>query len=148
MKKQTKRYAFTLLEILICLSLLSFIGGLFGVKAKELFSLYQTREEIMKVRSLVQMAKLHSSCYGTDVSVIFQKKKMGWYVGLFSDEPALRCRKDYQMQIACKKLTSIEGLIQERGTFSIVFTASGFSKPHEEFYLVFCGKREKIKPLG
>ena len=139
--KKNKKYCFTLLEILLCLSLLSVIGAVFGVKGKQLFDVYQTREEIKKLRSFLQMIKLDSLAYSADIDIVFSKEARDWKVYAITHEPALLSMKEYQIPLVLKKLEKINGSTRLR------WTSSGWLLPSDEIECLFSGKIEKVKPL-
>lgn len=134
--------------MILCLSLLALLGGVFSIKASSLFALYEEREETKKLSSLIEMAKFHSSAFRTDVVLFFQKERGCWKVGLSSDEIALLSKKEYQRTLVFRKLQAVEGLHEKEGKSYLTFLSSGWIDPLEGFSVNIGGKKKKIRPLG
>ena len=80
---------FSLLEMVVVLAILAFIGSLVGVKGKDLIEHYTFSSAIDKVSSRCKLAQSLAENYQTDVQVQIIRTRNGVDIALQSDEPPL-----------------------------------------------------------
>jgi hypothetical protein len=135
MMKRIKK-PFTLLELLISLTILSLIGGMFAVKGKSLMDNYAFKQEVGKVRDILQLAREYACCYQADVQVIFSKTYKDVLVEIISDEPLLKAEKFFKKKYKFKKILSIDA-----GCDSIIFSGSGWVFPKNQVVISDCKQK-------
>lgn len=148
-KKRSKR-AFTLIEIIICISILSLAGSLFAYKAKDLFAVYHFRNEKRKMLNAIELARHLSISYQADIEMVITKEKKGYSMILKTDEPTLfnhgmlfKSMKfkhiDYMAYLADKK---------EEDPIKILFSSSGWIFPAGSFEMHSFKKEQHKIDLG
>ena len=128
---------FTLLELLICLTVLSLIGSLFAVKGKKLFDQYAFKQEVSKVRDILQLAKEYAFCYQSDVEVVFSKNTNHFFIEIRTDEPLLKKESFFIKKYRLAKVSSID-----LDGSSLLFSGSGWVFPKSD--LVIKGNRQTV----
>lgn len=129
--KKSKR-AFTLLEIIVCISLLSLIGGLFATKAKDLFSTYHYRTQKTRFVNALMLARHLSIAYSADIEAIISKEKSGYSLFLKTDEPALyhHCMLFQKMNYShIEKIELLTDQKKEDLHMKVLFSSSGWLFP-------------------
>lgn len=129
-KAKTRRY-FSLLEIIVCVFLLSLIATLFGYKAKDLFSVYSFRQDVKKVENIMHASRHFSTLYQADVYLVFGKTKEGMELTLYTDEPSLQGNELFKNSY---RLTSIlsahfSGENEKEDQTTILFSKSNWIFP-------------------
>jgi prepilin-type N-terminal cleavage/methylation domain-containing protein len=80
-------YAFTLLEMMIALIILSLIGALCAVPIKKLSDSHRFENEVSDLFIALQEAQVLASTYQTDISLDFYRKKGKFHYRFSTDEP-------------------------------------------------------------
>lgn len=127
MKKISKKASFTLVEIMICLSLLSLIGGVFALRGKDLFDTFLFRQELTSLNKSLNFAKTAAYCYQADVYVNFYSGEAGWICEFKTDEPGLLTHPLF----LCKKHLKTINRVESNNSFfletmGLVFLSSGW----------------------
>jgi hypothetical protein len=127
MKKIYKKASFTLIEIMICLSLLSLVGGVFALRGKDLFDTFLFRQELTSLNKSLNFAKSAAFCYQTDVYVYFHIGSRGLICEFKTDEPGLL---KHPLFLSKKHLKTI-GKVESKDAFfletmSLIFLSSGW----------------------
>lgn len=136
MMKRIKK-PFTFLELLICLAVLSLIGSLFAVKGKKLFDQYAFKQEVSKVRDILQLAKEYAFCYQSDVLVVLSKNKKHFFIEIKTDEPLLKKEGFFKKKYKLSKVSSID--FKES---ALLFSGSGWVFPKGD--LVIKGNEQTV----
>jgi hypothetical protein len=134
MIKKSKK-PFTLLEMLVCFTILSLVGGLFAVRGKRLFDQYASKQEVAKLFDILQLAKEYAYCYQCDIEVHFQKNKQ-YYVEVKTDEPLLKQDALFTKTYTFSKITEID--VENS---SVLFSGSGWVFPKKEIIII--GNQQK-----
>lgn len=127
MKKIYKKASFTLIEIMICLSLLSLVGGVFALRGKDLFDTFLFRQELTSLDKSLNFAKAAAFCYQTDVSVCFLQGSSGLICEFKTDEPGLLKHPLFSSKKHFKTIRKVESkdpFFLE--TSSLIFLSSGW----------------------
>jgi prepilin-type N-terminal cleavage/methylation domain-containing protein len=82
-----RRAAFTLLEIIVVLAILSLVASVVGFQISSCISRYAYHKEVEEVYNGIKHAKMLSLTYRTDISVHFLKDDGVVYYQLQTDEP-------------------------------------------------------------
>ena len=135
MIKKTKR-SFTLLELLICLTLLSLVGSLFAIQGKQLFERYFFTQETAKLRDVLQLAKEYACCYQCDIEVAFAKSGSSWLLKIQTDEPLLKQEALFLKPVRLSKIENIDLQASH-----ILFSGSGWVFPQDKLTVI--GKKQK-----
>jgi len=138
--KKTKR-SFTLLELLLAMSLLAMIGGLMAFKAKELIDAYGFRYEVAQVLGKLELARALSLGYGADIKVVFQEEKKGGVCRVFSEEPALKKQTLLFQPISCKNIRSLT----IKGSHEVLFSGSGWVFPLGDIEITSLRGKETLR---
>lgn len=112
---------------MICLSLLSLVGGVFALRGKDLFDTFLFRQELSSLNKSLNFAKAAAFCYQTDVYVYFHKRSSGMICEFKTDEPGLIKHPLFLSKKHLKKIDKIESkdlFFQE--TMSLIFLSSGW----------------------
>jgi hypothetical protein len=139
MMKRIKK-PFTLLELLISLTILSLVGSLFAVKGKKLLDDYGFQQDVTKMQDILRLAKEYACCHQTDVEVVFFKSQNKYFIELKTDEPLFKQNPFFLKKYKFSKITSID----VEGS-SIMFLGSGWVVPRGE--LLICGYRKFVLQL-
>jgi prepilin-type N-terminal cleavage/methylation domain-containing protein len=83
----TKAYAFTLLEMMIALVILSLIGAFSAVHIKKLVDVHRFESEVSNLFIALQEAQVLSSAYKTDVALDIYREKGKLHYQFSTDEP-------------------------------------------------------------
>lgn len=136
MMKRSKQ-PFTLIELLVSLTILSLIGALFAVKGKNLMENYAFKQEVRKVRDILQLAKEYAYCYQVDVEVVFSKSQHNAFIHIKTDEPLLQRESFFQKKYGFRKISFMDAIGD-----SIIFSGSGWVFPKSQ--LIVYGCQQKI----
>lgn len=128
---------FTLIELLVSLTILSLIGSLFAVKGKDLMDNYAFKQEVGKVRDILQLAKEYAYCYQVDVEVFFSKNQHNTCIHIKTDEPLLNRESFFQKKYGFRKISFKDALGD-----SVIFSGSGWVFPKSQ--LIVYGCQQKI----
>lgn len=140
MKKIKK--SFTLIEILISLTLLTLIGGVFAVKGKKLFDHYLFNQEIKKFKNEIGLASDFASCYRVDVEMRTRSSNNLMEIDFHVDDPYLQ-KEDFFLKKR-KYKTFLECLCEKE----IVFSSSGWVIPDRDIIVKSRSNRKaKIKVM-
>ncbi|MCH9630101.1 MAG: hypothetical protein S4CHLAM37_00940 [Chlamydiia bacterium] len=148
-KTKTKR-AFTLIEVIVCISLLSLIGGLFAYKAKDLFSVYNFRSDKRKLINSVELARHLSVSYRSDVEMLITEEKLGYSLVIKSDEPALEDHNMLFKKVTFTHIDNVSYLTDKKieGPIKILFSSSGWLFPAGSLQISSKGKGASTIDLG
>lgn len=93
-----KKRSFTLIEIVLCIALLSLIGGLLTYKGKDLISKSQANAELSKLKKTLDLMQTLALSYHADIDVSLSlDDKHTLFVQISSDEEVLKdILKPYQ----------------------------------------------------
>lgn len=116
---------------MVCISLLSLIGGLFAYKAKDLFSVYNFRSDKRKLINALELARHLSVSYQADVETVITKEKLGYDLVISTDEPGL---EDHNMLFKKISFTHIDKIAylsdkKKEDPIKILFSSSGWLFP-------------------
>ena len=128
LKTTRSKRSFTLIEIIVCISLLSLLGGLFAFKAKDLFATYQYKTEKTRLINALHLARHLSICYGADVSAHLEKHKHGYTLVFKTEEPALLSHEALLKEYFFTKIQKI-AFLKEKKSQEILFSSSGWVFP-------------------
>jgi prepilin-type N-terminal cleavage/methylation domain-containing protein len=81
--------AFTLLEMMVVLAVLSAVGTLTTIYIKKLLTVHRFESEVSDLFIAIQEAQVLSSAFQTDLSLNFFQKKGILYYRISTDEPLL-----------------------------------------------------------
>ncbi len=89
LKKTKNRQGFTLLEILICLTLIGLMSALFGFQGKRFLDEQRFNSSLQLLSGECEKAKFLSLVYRTDIDLEIVRKKSGFFLWRKCDEPGL-----------------------------------------------------------
>lgn len=130
----TVRYSFTLLEILLAITIASLIASVIGIQASNLLSHYFFKQEIETFTTTLKEAQWLAVAFETDIQIHLFEEKGTFYYLLQSDEPFTKIPLDRQKKklAQVKKifhgkksekdliLTLFSGRLEPRGTLTFV----------------------------
>lgn len=87
-----KGFCFTLLEIVICIALISFMASAFAWKGSNLVQHYLLRSSAKTLVREIEAAHLLALSYQTDISLKLVNNKGEFSLEWETDEPLLQCR--------------------------------------------------------
>jgi hypothetical protein len=109
------------------------LGGLFAVKAKDLFSIYGFRQEVSTLIARLDLAKHYALSYQTDVECLFYEKAGGYDCELRSDEPVLQKHILFFNPVHFKHIKQIRCLEKEsRENKTLLFSSTGWVFPSSQ----------------
>jgi prepilin-type N-terminal cleavage/methylation domain-containing protein len=88
-QKRRKRTAFTLLELLLCLLILSLIGGALSFPLKGMLEHHRLRHNVKAVALQFKKAQALALNYQTDMGIRFYEHEKQLYCQGFTDEPII-----------------------------------------------------------
>jgi hypothetical protein len=91
-KTKSKRY-FTLLEILVCLALITTLSALFGFQGKRLLEKQRIENSLQLLKGEKEKAKFLSLVYQADIDLEIICEKKGLFLQRNCDEPGLASNK-------------------------------------------------------
>lgn len=137
----SSKKAFTLLELFICLTILSLIGSFFAVKGKALLDVYLFKQDVATVSDALQLAKEYAYCYGCDVEIDFVHNKQGCFIHIKSDEPLLHQEHIFKKPFFIKNIHAMYLQANESRSYHLLISGSGWVFPSKE--LILCGKNSQ-----
>lgn len=98
MKRQSanlkRKQAFTLLEVMLCIALISLMASAFAWKGNNLLQHYLLRSSAKTLVREIEAAHLLAMSYQTDIAVVIVKRNGDYFLEWRTDEPPLKkkCR--------------------------------------------------------
>jgi prepilin-type N-terminal cleavage/methylation domain-containing protein len=139
MKRRARR-AFTLLEIVIALALLSLIGTLVGVQTVQLLRTHRFASEIEQFFTSVREAQVLALNYTTDHAIDISLENGIVYYQITTDEPFSPQVLD-QRKIACKQISQIFFDQRKEKKLHFAILSSGSIEP--QGVLALCSEQER-----
>ena len=130
-----QRRSFTLIEIVLCIALLSLVGGLLTYKGKDLISKSQTNSEISKLKKTLDLTQSLALSYHADIEVkLTLEDGANLKVQITSDEEAVQeVLKPYKDM----NFTHIDSIFfegedgQKNSAINLLFCSTGWSIPNK-----------------
>jgi hypothetical protein len=88
-KKVKKIYFFTLLEICVCLMILSLAAGFLGIHVKDAIEIHRFRNSVARLKIELQKLQMLALCHQSDLKISIYKKKNELYYKASSEEPGI-----------------------------------------------------------
>lgn len=85
-----RRWRFSLLEILICLTILAMMTSLLGVKVFGLIKEHRFKHTVSLVQQHLMHMKISAISHRCDIEVVLEKTKEGYQIKAYSDRPSFR----------------------------------------------------------
>ena len=126
--KKAKIRAFTLLEICICLMILSIVAGFLGVHVKDAIDQHRFHNSVARMKLELQKMQMFALSHQCDFKVSIFKKDQNFFFRAFTDEPRISkeaCKKNL---LAGVSKISIEGQ-KETTNFQMNIYSSGRIEP-------------------
>lgn len=122
-RSASRRRSFTLLELCLCLCLISSVGGLVGVKVHHLLDEHRFQYAMGSLLSYVKRVQFLAVCYHTDLRLQFHQQGEQLFCSLQSEEPWFSRRKEPALAL---------GKMQLQGAHVLEIYASGRISPCEK----------------
>lgn len=137
-KNRKLKKPFTLIEIILCLALLTLVGGLVTYQAKDLIVRTQKNAELSQLQKILSLVKSLASSYHLDIDITFFYEKQILKVSFSSDEEVVKnILKPYETltfsYIDCIYLG--EKKLFENEVIHYTMLSNGFIYPNQELII-------------
>ncbi|KAF3363253.1 hypothetical protein PHSC3_000143 [Chlamydiales bacterium STE3] len=136
LKRVVRRYFFTLIEVLVALSLIALVSGVFAINIRQLWRQQAFLDEAHIVLNQLRLAQDIMQVMSADVEVGFQKKEETYFSKISIKSPGSQSTKRIlaQTDLALKEIGSlifedISGKVLEED-FVLTFFSRGFTMNH------------------
>jgi len=136
-----RRFSFTLIEILVALTIASLVASAIGVQTVRFLARYFFEQEVEGFTTALKEAQWLTTTYQTDIRVHFKKENAVFYYCLETDEPFIKIPLDRER----KKLKHVKKLIyNQKSTEQLTLTLySGSLEPRGTLAFVSADKAER-----
>lgn len=130
---------FTLLEIVICVALLSLVGSLIGWQAKEMVTTHHFHKNIDMLCTDLRKLQIMALSHRTDFSLYLSSDQKGMHYAISCDEPIPHFHKRTVDLLGIKEI-KLEGKTRQNLIFHVA--PNGRITPNQKVELILDAKRK------